>query len=191
QADRLMQIRAAHRNAFVTSRLALADHVGEQIAERRRRFAAHTDREVESFESEGGRVAGTHEAHGVVVPAAIGVDQRLVRLGDLTNLRRRHPITRIDVRMKLPRQALVGPLDIADAGAPFQAKHDIEVHDLAPSPEARAPTAHDLPSSTTSASMTSPVGRPAPVDPPAAPPPAPAPLSPAPGAPGPPGACCR
>ena len=65
---------------------------------------------------------------GVVLAPAIRVDQRLVSFGNLAKLRRRHPVTRIDVRMEPARQALVGALDVADVGRPFDAQDDVKIH---------------------------------------------------------------
>src|SRR5437899_12257867 len=49
ERDRLMQIGAA-RSLLALPRLALLQHVSEQIAEGRRRGAAHRDREIEPLE---------------------------------------------------------------------------------------------------------------------------------------------
>ncbi len=51
ELEGMMQIGAADGRPFVTPALALADDIGEQIAERRRRLAADADREIETFES--------------------------------------------------------------------------------------------------------------------------------------------
>ena len=88
--------------------------VGEEIAERRRRRAVHAHRKIEPLEPHRRRVGSRVRVSDRVVPAApIGIDQRLVGFGDPLELRRRHAVTRIDVRMKLPRQTLVRTLDVA------------------------------------------------------------------------------
>ncbi len=84
-----MQIGAALRLA-VRLRLALLQDVGEQIAERRRRRAADADREVEPLEAEASaRRAADRGPPRVVAPPPIRIAQRLVRLGDLPELRGR------------------------------------------------------------------------------------------------------
>src|SRR5204862_6984058 len=117
------------------------------------------------------------------------IDPRLVGLGDLAEMVRRHPIARVAIRVKFPRQTLVRPLDGRGRRAPLQTEDDVEIH--------HSNRRYCFPSSTSSASMTSPVFVPAPpcCGPPCAAPPAP-PAPPAPGPPGaPPGAlpaaCCR
>ena len=69
-----------------------------------------------------GRLADTRMPGRVVAPPAIGIAQRLVRFGDLAELRRRHAVARVDVRMKPPRQPLVGALDLADASRPARVR---------------------------------------------------------------------
>jgi hypothetical protein len=129
ERDRLVEIDAALRRPLRALRLALVQHVGEQIAESRRVVAVDADREVEPVEAERRVAARVGPRAGRVVAAtAFEVAQRLVRLRDLTELRRRHPVTRVDVRMELPRQPLVGALDVGHRGLAIDAEDHIKVH---------------------------------------------------------------
>ena len=108
-------------------------------------------------------------------PPPIGIAQRLVGLRDLAELRRRRAVARIDVRMILPREPLVGALDVAERRAALEPEEDVEIHQSVDSELMTrfAIPRHCLPSSTTSASMTSPLRRRRP--PPGAAPAAPSP----------------
>src|ERR1700686_974682 len=108
-----MEIGAPLGSALLTTRLLLMEHVREQITEGRRRRAADADGEIEPFEADGGRlVANGALAGGVVTTATLGVAQCFVRFGNLTKVSDGRPIARIDVRVILPRQPLVGALDV-------------------------------------------------------------------------------
>ncbi len=132
ERDRLMQIRTALRFAVRPTRLALLQHIGKQIAEGGRRRPAHPDREIEPLEAERRLFDRRAALRAGVVPAApLRIDQRLVRVRDLAELRRRHPIPRIDVRVMAARQPLVRPLDVARRGVAVEAEDNIEIHEIA------------------------------------------------------------
>src|SRR5207249_10133942 len=184
--DRLIQVGPALNRVLAPPRLALEQDIGEQVAERGRVGPADADAEVESFEAKA-RLLGTagHGAGGIVPAPPIRIDQRLVGLGYLAEMRGRHLIAGIDIRVIFPRQTLVRPLDVRGRRAPLQTEDDVEIHNAQIG-------RYCFPSSTTSASMTSPVFVPAPpgCGPPCAAPPAPpAPPGAPPGAL--PAACCR
>ena len=129
ERHRLMQIDAALRRPLRPPRLALVQDVGEQIAERRRLVAVHADREVEAVEAEGRTaVRFRPRAGGVVLLPALGVAQRLVGVGDLTELRRGHPVTGVDVRMVFPREPLVGALDVGQRRPTLDTEDEVEIH---------------------------------------------------------------
>src|SRR5439155_19819364 len=110
-------------------RLALVKDVGKEIAEGRRRRAADGDREIEPFEAERRlfrRVRGL--AAQIVSVTAIRIDQRLVGLGDGTEMRRGRPGARIDIRVIPPRPPLVGALDVAHARASVDPEDNVEIH---------------------------------------------------------------
>ena len=176
-AHRLMQVDATLRRTFRAPRVALLEHVREQIAERRCVGAVHADGEVEPFEAERGTTWPlVHCAGGVVTTAPIRIDERLVSLRDLPELRFSLVVARIDIRMVPPRQPLVRALDVGDRCAALNAEDDVEVHTELQMSDCRGQielqiesainlqsaisnlqsTHHCFPSSTTSASMTSP-----------------------------------
>ena len=124
-----MEIDAALGVAPRPARLARVQHVGEQVAEGRRVVSVNADREVEALEPERRRaVRLCRRAGRIVAPAAIGIDQRLVRLGNLAELRRRHPIARVDVGMEPACETLVSSLDVGKRRASLQAEDDVEIH---------------------------------------------------------------
>jgi hypothetical protein len=126
-----VQIRPPLGRTLGTARVALPQHVAEEITECRRVGAAHLGAEVESLESERlFAVRSGDRAGGVVAPPAIRIDQRLVGFCDLAELRRRQPIPGIDVRMVLAREPLVRTLDIRRRRAPLQTENDVEVHQV-------------------------------------------------------------
>ena len=129
EIERLVKIRAAEGRAVARVTLApLIDDVGEEIAERRRRRTADGNGEVEALEAVGCRLGLCGLADRVVAAPAIGIAQRLVRFGDLAELRGGHPVTGIDVRMKPPRKTLVGALDVGNCRAFFEAQNNVEIH---------------------------------------------------------------
>ena len=131
ERQRLVQIRAAFRRPFVPRLLALAQDVGEQIAEGGRRRAADAHREVEPLEPDAGRLGRDgRDAHRVVPPPPVGIAERLVRFGDLAELRRGRAVTRIDVRVIPPGQPLVRALDVALRRGPLHAEEHVIVHGL-------------------------------------------------------------
>ena len=152
EADRdgLVQVSAALGIPVLAARPTLVQHVGEQVAEGGRLVAADAGREIKSFEPER-RAAGSLRGRPrhVVPPAVFGVAERFVRFRDLPKLGRRHAVPGIDVGVILAREPLVGALDVARPRIPLQAQDDVEIHPR-----------YCLPSSTTSASMTSPFGSP-------------------------------
>ncbi len=127
--NRLMEVGAPDGVCVLAPRVPLIQHVGEEIAEGRGRRPAYAGRKVEPLESVGRRLDRRGGGAGRVVAApAIGIDQRLVGFRDLTELRLRQPIARVDVRVVPPGKALVGALDLAEAGRPFQAEENVEIH---------------------------------------------------------------
>jgi hypothetical protein len=128
--DRLMKIDAALGLALRVPHLPLVQHVSEQISESRRLRAVHADREIKSFEAEGGSFTGLRRSTGrIVAPASIRIAQRLVSFGNLAELRRRHAVAGVDVRMKPPRETLVSSLDVGKRCASLQPEDDVEVHE--------------------------------------------------------------
>src|SRR5689334_8959428 len=129
QQHRLVQIDAALGLAARAARLALAEHVGEQIAEGRRVGAVHAYGEVEALEPVGPRPhVLVARPRRVVLAPAIGIAQRLVRLGNLAELLLRQPIARVDVRVVLAREALVRALDVVQRRPALQTEDDVQVH---------------------------------------------------------------
>src|SRR5207253_2884682 len=135
---------------------ALVEDVGEEITEGRRCGSVDADRKVKSLEAvRRSHLHARRGSRGVVAAAAFRIAQRLVRFRDLPELLRRQPVTRVDVRMVPPRQPLVGPLDVVQRRATLDAEQNVEIHwqfRICSAPRNR----YDL-SSTTSASITSPV----------------------------------
>ena len=130
QRDRLVQVDAALGGAVRPARRPLVQHIGKQVAECRRVVAVHADREVESLETERLRAGVWVEAHAgaIVLLPALRVAQRLVGFGDLPELCRRQPVTRVDVRMEFASQPFIGPLDVSLRRPPIDAQDQIEVH---------------------------------------------------------------
>jgi hypothetical protein len=129
ERQRVVQIRAPLRGGFATGFIALAEHVGEQVAERGRVSAVRADREIEALEPDcEARIRPAGQSRRVVLLPAIGIAQRLVCFGNLPELRGGHPVARIDVRVKLARQSFVGALDVAQRGAALQSEDDVEIH---------------------------------------------------------------
>src|SRR5262245_66090824 len=95
----------------IASRAAFGQHFGEQIAEGRRVVDTPCG-EIEPLETgRSNRVRLARIAR--VVPGSAGrIDQRLIRLEDLTESRLGGAITRIDVRMIPSRESSIRPLDL-------------------------------------------------------------------------------
>jgi hypothetical protein len=110
------------------ARPALGEHFGEQIAEGRR-VVNSTRREIESLESAPVlRFVRARRVPGVVARPARRIDQRLVRLEDLTEPRRRRLVTRVDVRVKPARKTTVSPLDLGLRRSLLNAEHYVQIH---------------------------------------------------------------
>ena len=113
-------------------RVALVQDVGEQIAEGRRGLAplALTEKSKPSNPNvDSSPTVRRAEPTDVVAAAPIGIAERLVRLGDLTELGRRHPVARVDVRVIPAREPLVRALDVAKRRVAIEAEDDVEVHE--------------------------------------------------------------
>ena len=106
-----MKIGAADRLGRVRL-LPLREHFGEQIAERGRVGVRHAAGKIEPLELERHRCRHRRQRAGVVPQPPIRIAQRLVRARDLLEARFRRVVTRIDIRVILPRKPLVGALDL-------------------------------------------------------------------------------
>ncbi len=147
QLDRVVQIGAAFRRP---GGRALLKDFGEQVAEGRRVGTFDADGKIEALEPERPCILGGRRRTVHVVPTAtVGIAQCLVGLGDLPELCGGHPVPRVDVRVVTPRQTLVRALDVVQRRAAFEAQEKIEIHQRL--------NRYCFPSSTTSASMTSPL----------------------------------
>ena len=124
ERERLVQIGAALGRRLCRASLALAQDVGEQIAEGGRRRAADARPRSRTPRSRrvGRSAVDAADADRVVPPPPVRIAQRLVRLGDLPELRRRRAVTRIDVRVIPPRQPPVRALDVAQRRAPARGR---------------------------------------------------------------------
>jgi hypothetical protein len=104
-------------------------HVLEEIAERGRPLAVRRTRKIEAGEAVGGRFGD--QAIGVarvVATTAVGIHQRLIRVEDLAEPRRRLAVARIDIGVISTRKATVRPLDLAGRCAALHSEDDVEVH---------------------------------------------------------------
>ena len=120
QRHRGVQVGAAHGLRRVRL-LPLREDFGEQIAEGRGIGVGHSTREIEPLELHGDRCRHGGERAGVVPQPPLGIAQCLVGARDLLEARFRLVVTRIDVRVKLPRQPLVGALDLDQGRRPRDA----------------------------------------------------------------------
>src|SRR6185436_3612396 len=135
--QRLMEVGATLGHPVVPGALSLPQDVGEQVAECRRRGATDADREVEAFEPERLIDLRPIQPAGVVPATSIGIAQRLVRLGNLPELRRGGTIPGIDVRVIPPREPLVRTLNVVQRGAALNSQQDVEVHEISGSQDLR------------------------------------------------------
>ena len=78
---------------------------------------------------EAGVGSGDARPSGVVTAPAIRIDQRLVGVEHLPEANRGLAVARVDVRMPAAREASIGALDVALAGLPLNAEHNVKVHD--------------------------------------------------------------
>ena len=121
-----MQIRAALLRGRAPA--ALGEHLGEQVAERRRVVRA-AGREVEALEPR--RLTARRDLDpmpGVVPRPAARIDQGLVRLQDLPESRLGRLVARIDIRVIPPRETAVRTLDLGVRRSVRHAEDDVQIH---------------------------------------------------------------
>ncbi len=129
--ERMVQVGAALGGGRIDVRVPLVQDIGEQIAERRRGRAADADREIEPLKPEGLHIGdGCGDTDGVVAAPAIRIAERLVRFRNLTEVRRRHPVARVDIGVIPSREAPVRALDVGERRLPLQPEDDVEVHGM-------------------------------------------------------------
>ncbi len=130
ERDRLVQIGAALRRAVVPAAHRAA---WSTSANRSPKVGADapltlTEKSNPSNPNVAGSSAASRVPGRVVAAAPIRIAERLVRFGDLAELRRRHAIARIDVRVEPARQPLVRALDVVKRRRRARARGDVEIH---------------------------------------------------------------
>jgi hypothetical protein len=107
---------------------AIRQDFGEQIAERR--GVVDADRgKVEPFEPAlASRLVAAGGITRVVARTPLRIDQRLVRLNNLSETHLGRAIARIDIRVKATRKTPVGPTDVGLRRPVLQAEHYVQIH---------------------------------------------------------------